>query len=703
MILATLVYDFVVAVAWLILRVFFREVRTRGKHLVPKYGPVIFVCAPHANQFIDPLMLMTAAPRRVGFLTAKKSMDRAFIGSVAKLLHSIPVSRPQDYTTKPKGKIYLPDSLSNPLLLKGVNTTFLKDLAPRTIITLPSGLGSSEVGSVISDTEVLLKVPFPATAIVSLTQPIMIDSVSSESRDLTKDSSNADVSDFGIAGFTATPHLDQSELFDQVISRLHEGRSVGIFPEGGSHDRSDLLPLKAGFCIMALSAMAKHYNDPIHGPLDVKIVPVSLNYFHPDKFRSRAVVEFGDPVKIDRELVNLYMMGGENKRKAIEVLLDAVFHRLKGLLVTAPDYDQLMFIQAARRLYRPLHIKFDFETTLELTRKFSAGYEKYKDHPMIIDLRKRVLEYNQMLHDYGIEDHQVKTISVGGYREAFLLVFRSFLLLLMFFVAFPGGILNSPIIYLCQKIAHQKAKEAKAGSTVKIAGKDVIGTWKVLSGLVLVPTFYAFYTSLYFISLPHTSSLLTRILKSLLILTIILPSIAILTIRTSEVGYAYFKSLRPLFLAIMTPAVATAPIRKARLDLQREINVAIEKLGPEFYGDEFSDQRIVSRQEAINGEGDGEAVLRGKRLDGFRWEVVGEKETDDGVFLFEEPDEDNEWEEDGGSGGRLKVGSAGIMQRRSRSRGRVGVVTNMALRRRQRSRNHSFEIEEADVDVAEGK
>ena len=66
---------------------------------------------------------------------------------------------------------------------------------------------------------------------------------------------------------------------------------LGIFPEGGSHDRLELLPLKAGICIMALGAMEK-YNAP------VTIVPCGFNYYNPQNFRSKVIMEFGPPYKI---------------------------------------------------------------------------------------------------------------------------------------------------------------------------------------------------------------------------------------------------------------------------------------------------------------------------------------------------------------------------------------------------------------------
>lgn len=42
-------------------------------------------------------------------------------------------------------------------------------------------------------------------------------------------------------------------MYRHVYQRLKEGGIIGIFPEGGSHDRPDLLPLKAGVSIIALN------------------------------------------------------------------------------------------------------------------------------------------------------------------------------------------------------------------------------------------------------------------------------------------------------------------------------------------------------------------------------------------------------------------------------------------------------------------
>lgn len=136
--------------------------------------------------------------------------------------------------------------------------------------------------------------------------------------------------------YKVTPNVDQSEMFSSVFDKLGQGECVGIFPEGGSHDRAEFLPLKPGFAIMGIGAMAKYDG------LEIDIVPVGLNYFNPDRFRSRAVIEFGEPIKISKQMVEMYKAGGSEKRRACEALIEATKKVLGAVTLTAPDYDTLM-------------------------------------------------------------------------------------------------------------------------------------------------------------------------------------------------------------------------------------------------------------------------------------------------------------------------------------------------------------------------
>ncbi|CRK20271.1 hypothetical protein BN1723_012089 [Verticillium longisporum] len=76
-------YDLFLWVMGVLVDLFFREVHPRGTWKVPRTGPVLFVAAPHANQFVDALVLYRTlrneAGRRVSLLIAQKSVH-GFIG-----------------------------------------------------------------------------------------------------------------------------------------------------------------------------------------------------------------------------------------------------------------------------------------------------------------------------------------------------------------------------------------------------------------------------------------------------------------------------------------------------------------------------------------------------------------------------------------------------------------------------------------------
>jgi glycerol-3-phosphate O-acyltransferase/dihydroxyacetone phosphate acyltransferase len=258
--------------------------------------------------------------------------------SVDPLLVS--VARAQDSAKAGTGKVYL--SPDDPCLVLGEGTKFLEELRPKMQIMLSKAVNSSiaEVVEVISDTLLRIKSEF--------------HNETEKSTKLLREKAEEAKSQ-GIYGLTfkTLPFVDQNEMYQDVYQRLRDGHCVAVYPEGvlllqdvvyrelihhvgGSHDRTDLLPLKAGFAMMALGTMACYPN------VEVKIVPVGLSYFHAHRFRSRAVIEFGPPLNVSSELVEKFKNRGPDKREAVSKLLNQVYDALKAVTVRAPDYDTLM-------------------------------------------------------------------------------------------------------------------------------------------------------------------------------------------------------------------------------------------------------------------------------------------------------------------------------------------------------------------------
>ncbi|KAG0362530.1 hypothetical protein BC939DRAFT_444573 [Gamsiella multidivaricata] len=560
--MALQIYDFVAFFFTIMLDIFFREIRPRGAHKIPKKGPVIFVAAPHANQFVDPLVLMRECGRRVSFLAAKKSMDRPWIGAFARSMNAIPVERPQDLAKVGSGIIKLMNRVGDPLRITGIGSKFTKELMVNDIIQLPKDVGSAIVAEIISDTELIVKKEFKELKALEL---------------LSRAEGTA---------YKCLPHMDQTNVYKTVFERLNAGHCVGIFPEGGSHDRAEMLPLKAGVTIMALGALAANPN------LDLKIVCCGLNYFHPHRFRSRAVVEFGEPLTVAPELVEMYKKGGADKRGACGKLLDIIYEALRGVTLNAPDYETLMVIQAARRLYKPTHRKLQISQVVELNRRFVAGYMHFKDNPKVIEAKNKVMHYNTQLRYHGLRDHQVNIRTTRRHAIG-LLVSRLIQMIFLTCLALPGTLMNLPVAVVARIISNKKAKEALAASTVKIAGRDVLATWKLLVALGLMPVLYFSYSVLVFVYCGQFDlSLKARLLIAWAAWALI-PFVTYASIRFGEQGLDIMKSIRPLFLSIIPGEQDTMDdLRKARAELQKTITDLINELAPEIYPD-FDSTRII--------------------------------------------------------------------------------------------------------------
>jgi hypothetical protein len=161
---------------------------------------------------------------------------------------------------------------------------------------------------------------------------------------------------------------------DPFSSRHTKIGVFGIFPEGGSHDRTDLLPLKVGVALIAYSALERD-------GVSVPIIPVGLNYFRTHKWRGKCLVEYGDPVYIDPTTLPKYQLGGSSKRTVCNDLLDRIKDSMRSVIVTMPDYDSLQVVHTARRLYQRNSENTMFmadgkkEKEQDLLRRFAVGYK----------------------------------------------------------------------------------------------------------------------------------------------------------------------------------------------------------------------------------------------------------------------------------------------------------------------------------------
>lgn len=554
-----LLYDILLWCFSVIFDCFFREIRPRGAFKLPRQGPVIFVAAPHANQFVDPMILMQQVKkesgRRISFMIAVKSYRQRVIGFLSRCQLSIPVVRAQDNLKQGSGKIKI-DVDKDPLLVKGIGTRFLSECGIRGLFALPQSLGASEIALIISDNELVLKKEFKRSEKIDM---------------LLKRGTTYKVAD----------KVDQKQVYKLVFDHLSHGHCIGIFPEGGSHDRTDLLPLKAGVAIMALGAMANDLK------CFVKIIPCGMNYFNAHKFRSRAVIEFGDAIEISPSMLEKYK-DPETSREAVRELLDTIMDSLRAVTVTCQDYETLMVVQAARRLYASSFTQFlPLPLVVEMNRRLVRGYEVFKDHDEVKNLKHKILKYNKLLKQISLPDHFVAECDhFGKARMLAVLIFRVTKLVILMSLALPGAILYSPVFLGAKLYSKKKAREALANSIVKIKANDVVATWKILIGMGLSPSIYAIYATVGTWYLAR-HNLITSYIFSWIALFLTISAITYAALITGEQGLDILKSVRPLYLSI-TSSRYMKQVKELRNELAEQITAVVNHLGPELYPNDFN-------------------------------------------------------------------------------------------------------------------
>lgn len=588
--LLSFTYDALIGFFDLVIKTFFREVRSRGGFNIPEKGPVVFVCAPHHNQFVDPIVVMTTtrqySHRRISLLTAAKSYNTWYVGTPAKLCGAIPVERPQDLVKPYNGTIRIENfgKENENLIVIGEGTQFTKHASSKGIIGLTHYLGNAKIDQVVSDTKIILLAPFKCN----------FNNPNEKEQELMDGLKNGHP-------YVLAPHIDNLKVFQNVFNHLNKGGALGIFPEGGLHDRPGLLPLKPGVAIMALGAAAQS-TDPDQV---INIVPVGLNYFHAHRFRSRVVIEFGRPIAVTKIDGEMYQ---KNPRNVVNKMLDLITLRLKELTVSCDDYDTLIAIQAARRLYFSANREeIPLPVVVEMNRRLLKGYQKFSDEPEIKSLKEAVGKYNKKLMQLGIHDHQVEALTRSNRLFVFLMFISRLSTVLLFFgLALPGIVMFGPIFLVGDRISKSKAKKALEGSAVKIKANDVISTWKILVALGFAPILYIFWALVATMLLGryhYTSSLPKPLIFIACYLWNVFTTYA--SLRVGEIGMDYYKSLTPLFyslLLINRDILQIEDLKKTRRDLADKVSVSCQKYGPSLFDDYGKATKLYHREEKIHSE-----------------------------------------------------------------------------------------------------
>jgi glycerol-3-phosphate O-acyltransferase/dihydroxyacetone phosphate acyltransferase len=264
------------------------------------------------------------------------------------------------------------------------------------------------------------------------------------------------------------------ETFAAARRLLASGGSIGICPEGVSHNEPRLKPLKTGAARIALGAVSAGE------AIDVRIVPVGLYYTEKTTFRSSALLYFGEPLRVEPARVD---SDGVPQRAAVRELSDRIEKALREVMLHAEQEEALSLIGRAEKIFSAEEISEPDEEqrltrSLELRQRFLLGYAFYRSRApkRIVAIEARITRFEYELKQAGIDpsDLSLPPTATGTLLRLLGQIATCALLA-------PFALLGAAVHYPAYRFGGYLAR--------RLAQKDqdVLSTFKIASAMLFFP------------------------------------------------------------------------------------------------------------------------------------------------------------------------------------------------------------------------
>ena len=259
-----------------------------------------------------------------------------------------------------------------------------------------------------------------------------------------------------------------TEMFAAVEQALADGDVVCLFPEGTTHSRGKLDPLKTGAARVALGAAASG--------IPVQIVAAGLNLDEKAVLRSGATVAYGQPFSCGH-LVDLFR---RDPHAAVDTLTEVIGQHIRDLVIEAEPLREGELVAKIDRIYQagkglPASAEDRLARRQLIAEQLLPVLQR--DHPaMYDDLVETVRRYDRRLVRFGLTEGMVGG-SVAGANVARFAVREALAFLLLLPVLVSGtvafGVPYSLIMLLSTKALKIDLEEQ--------------ATYKVMGGVIFYP------------------------------------------------------------------------------------------------------------------------------------------------------------------------------------------------------------------------
>jgi len=277
---------------------------------------------------------------------------------------------------------------------------------------------------------------------------------------------------------------NNEDIFAKVIHLLENKQTVALFPEAAHSGKRQMLPHKKAIPRISLEAEAKN-----NFQLNLQIVPVGIYYSHYWKFNRSLIVEYGEPISVDKYKLEFT----ESPQKAMLSLRDEIYNRLSPLTLQInskthyPEYEQIC--QLASETYSKTNV-FSSQPSLQLlaAKKVLVGKIEQIENSNPEKFEKLIEGTNNYFRAVALAnltDEQIVLAEKAKWSQLFIKVIGAVFTLPVF--AF-GFVFNAIPFILPRTILRRKVKNI-----------TFLSTFNFVAGLVVFPLFYLIATSLLFL------------------------------------------------------------------------------------------------------------------------------------------------------------------------------------------------------------
>jgi glycerol-3-phosphate O-acyltransferase/dihydroxyacetone phosphate acyltransferase len=258
------------------------------------------------------------------------------------------------------------------------------------------------------------------------------------------------------------------ETFIAARKLLARGGTIGICPEGVSHDAPGLKPIKTGAARIALASVATSEVQ------DLQIIPAGLYYTSKTSFRSSALLYFGEPINVTPVALE---PDGTPPREAVRELSKEIEAALRAVILDAEHEDALIAISRAERIFTAGREE-GLSDELQLQQRFNKAYSTLQQQQpeRLRKLEVRMIRFEEELNQIGIDEEELLPPS------STLRVFRAILLQTVWFLLVLGpALLGTVTHYPAYRLGGYLARKLSQDS------EDVVSTIKIVSAMLLFP------------------------------------------------------------------------------------------------------------------------------------------------------------------------------------------------------------------------